>query len=62
MKSLPLIWHQIIFKNIKSTVKISSILVAFLENMNFKNKITAVTFDISEVNLAKQELRSLLLP
>ena len=33
-KSSPSIWH--LLHNIKSTVKISSIFVAFLENMNFK--------------------------
>ena len=33
MKSLPSIWH--LLHNVKSTVKISSIFVAFLENMNF---------------------------
>ena len=35
MKSSPSIWH--LLHNVKSTVKISSIFVAFLENMNFKN-------------------------
>ena len=34
MKSSPLIWYYVV--DIKSTVKISSIFVAFLENMNFK--------------------------
>ena len=34
-KSSPLIWH--LLHNVKSTVKILSIFVAFLENMNFKN-------------------------
>ena len=33
MKSSPLIWH--LLYNVKSTVKILSIFVAFLENMNF---------------------------
>ena len=33
-KSSPSIWH--LLHNVKSTVKISSICVAFLENMNFK--------------------------
>ena len=33
MKSSPSIWH--LLHNIKSTVKISSIFVDFLENMNF---------------------------
>ena len=34
MKSSPSIWH--LLHSVKSTVKISSIFVAFLENMNFK--------------------------
>ena len=33
MKSSPSIWHYVV--DVKSTVKISSIFVAFLENMNF---------------------------
>ena len=33
MKSLRSIWHYVV--DVKSTVKISSIVVAFLENMNF---------------------------
>ena len=33
MKSLPSIWYYVV--SVKSTVKISSIFVAFLENMNF---------------------------
>ena len=33
MKSSPSIWHYVV--SVKSTVKISSILVAFLENTNF---------------------------
>ena len=33
MKSSPSIWHYVV--SVKSTVKISSIFVAFLENMNF---------------------------
>ena len=33
MKSSPLIWHYVV--SVKSTVKISSIFVAFLENTNF---------------------------
>ena len=36
MKSSPWIWRSVV--NVKSTVKISSIFVAFLENMNFKNE------------------------
>ena len=36
MKSSPSIWH--LLHNVKLTVKISSIFVAFLENMNFKKK------------------------
>ena len=34
-KSSPSIWH--LLHNVKSTVKISSIFAAFLENMNFTN-------------------------
>ena len=34
MTSSPSIWHYVV--NVKSTVKISSIFVAFLEKMNFK--------------------------
>ena len=34
MKSSPSIWH--LLHNVKSTVKISSNFVAFLENINFK--------------------------
>ena len=34
MKSSPSIWHYVVI--VKSTVKILSILVAFLEDMNFK--------------------------
>ena len=33
MKSSPRIWHYVV--SVKSAVKISSIFVAFLENMNF---------------------------
>ena len=33
MKSSPSIWHYVV--SVKSTVKISSIFVAFLENKNF---------------------------
>ena len=36
MKSPPLIWH--LLQSVKSTVKISSIFVAFLRNMNFNDK------------------------
>ena len=35
MKSSPLIWRYVV--NIKLMVKISSIFVAFVENMNFNN-------------------------
>ena len=34
MKSLPSIWRYVVI--VKSTIQISSISVAFLENMNFK--------------------------
>ena len=36
MKSSPLIWH--LLHNVKSTVNISPVFVAFLENMNFTKK------------------------
>ena len=36
MKSSRLIWR--LLHNVKSTVKISSIFVTFLENINFKEK------------------------
>ena len=36
MKSSPSIWR--LLHNVKSAVKISSIFVAFLENMNFTEK------------------------
>ena len=36
MKSSPSIWHYVV--NVKSTVKISSVFVAFLENMNFNSR------------------------
>ena len=39
MKSSPPIWH--LLHNVKSTVKISSLFVAFLENMNFNRNATA---------------------
>ena len=35
MKSSPSIWRYVV-SGVKSTMKISSICVAFLENMNFK--------------------------
>ena len=41
MKSSLSIWH--LLHSVKSTVKISSIFVAFLENMNFKFNGTYVT-------------------
>ena len=36
MKSSPLIWPYVV--NVKSTVQILSIIMAFLENMNFKRE------------------------
>ena len=44
MKSSPSIWHYVV--SVKSTVKISSMFVAFLEDMNFKTLqgITVNTF------------------
>ena len=41
-KSSPSIWH--LLHNVKSTVKISSIFVAFLENMNFNSQLQSSTF------------------
>jgi len=40
MKPSPQIWHYVV--DIKSTMKILSIVVAFLENMKFKRKISNV--------------------
>ena len=42
MKSSPAIWHYVLI--VKSTVKISSIFVAFLENTNFTMNLLGVTF------------------
>ena len=42
MKPSPSIWHYVV--NIKSTVKILSISVAFLENMNFTDAIAQIGF------------------
>ena len=38
MNSSPSIWHYVV--SVKSTVKILSIFVTFIENMNFTNKNT----------------------
>ena len=40
MKSSPSIWHYLV--HVKSTVKISSISEAFLENMSFKSNTTDI--------------------
>ena len=40
MKSSPLIWRYVV--NVKETVSISSIFVAFLDNMNFNEKSVPV--------------------
>ena len=42
MKSSPLIWH--LLHNVKSTVKILLIFVAFLENTNFKSENLLIFF------------------
>ena len=42
MKSSPLIWRYVV--NVKASVKISSIFVAFLENINFNLPVFAVLF------------------
>ena len=39
MKSSPSIWHYVVSVSVKSTAKISSIFVAFLENTNFNSAI-----------------------
>ena len=49
MKSSPSIWH--LLHNVKLTVKISSIFVAFLENMNF------LTFDQIRSSIDKNVLK-----
>ena len=50
MKSSPSIWH--LLHNVKSTVKISSNFVAFLENINFMWK--NVTFQLCSQAYSKQ--------
>ena len=52
MKSSPSIWRYVV--NVKSTVKISSIIVAFLGNMNFNNSF-AVTMGPS-IQIISEEL------
>ena len=42
MKSSPSIWHYVV--SVKSTVKTSSIFVAFLENTNFKAPVASFRF------------------
>ena len=42
MKYSPLIWHL----QIKSTVKILSFFVAFLENMNFKQVLFCISYGL----------------
>ena len=46
MKSSPSTWH--LLHNVKSTVKISSHFVAFLENINFKS-LFVIGSDISRL-------------
>ena len=52
MKSSPSIWHYVV--DVKSTVKISLIFVAFLENMNF-TKIYFVKVPLN-VKIVKPDL------
>ena len=57
MKSSPSIWH--LLHNVKSTVKISSIFGAFLENTNFNFKCTferveTIVFDLEEKKVKVQ--------
>ena len=49
MKSSPSIWRYVV--NVKSTVKISSIFVAFLENMNFTMRELLSTLDDLEIKI-----------
>ena len=46
MKSSLSIWHYVV--NVKSTVKILSVCVAFLENMNFTYHSRFITLQIHE--------------
>ena len=55
MKSSPSIWRYVV--NVKSTVKISSIFVAFLENMNFKSACPGVFgwFDSGRIRIVEKK-------
>ena len=57
MKSSPLIWH--LLNNVKSTVKSSSILVAFLEKMNFKVRTFWEAHIIFQILCVSQKVRTL---
>ena len=48
MKSSQSIWRYVV--NIKSMVKILSILAAFLENMNFKPQVGTLTHNLWHAN------------
>ena len=49
MKSSQLIWR--LLHSVKLTVKISSIFVAFLENMNFKKSATSIAIIIKVMDI-----------
>ena len=53
MKSSPSIWHYVL--DVKSTVKISSIFVAFLENINFnpegRNDVVFSSLVLTKINI-----------
>ena len=54
MKSSPSIWRYVV--NVKSTVKISSIFVAFLENMNFTMRELLSTLDDLEIKIGSTKV------
>ena len=58
MKSSPLIWH--LLHNVKLTVKILSIFVAFLENINFNDQYRTFFFSRIKKLTTKQLHRSVL--
>ena len=49
MKSLPMIWHHVV--NVKYTVKILSICVAFLETWTLTKQCTYILFSLCEVEV-----------
>ena len=49
MKSSPMIWHHVV--NVKYTVKILSICVAFLETLTLTKQCTYILFSLCEVEV-----------